>query len=111
MRGLYSTMGGGGMPVLPAKKAGEAPPTAGFFSWLPDLPAPGRPGGRAPLGLAALLPNTEPLDPARKAAIAIVAVDPGILVPRMETGSKTAEIPVAAVARWCQAFFTGALAL
>jgi hypothetical protein len=66
-------------PSSRRKKDGDIPPTAGFFSWLHDLPAPGRPGGRAPLGLANLLPETEPLDPARRAAIAIVAVDPGIL--------------------------------
>ena len=54
-------------------KAGEAPPTAaGFFSWLPGLPAPGRPERRAPSGLAAAqLTKTGPLEPARRAAIMV----------------------------------------
>jgi len=78
-------------PFSRRKKAGDAPPTAGFFSWLPDLPAPGRPGGSAPLGFAALLPTTGPLVPARRAAIAIAA--PDILVPRMETGLENSADP------------------
>jgi len=61
-------------PASRRTKAGEAPPTGGFFSWLPELPAPGRPGRRAPSRLAAaLLTKTGPLAE-RRAAIAIVAL-------------------------------------
>jgi hypothetical protein len=72
-------------PASLRKKVGEAPPTAGFFAWLPELPAPGRPGTRAPRGLAAaLIPKNEPLDPERRAALAIVAVDRDIANSRAE---------------------------
>ena len=63
-------------PASRRRKAGEAPTTAaGFFSWLPELPAPGRPAGRAPSGIVtALLTKTGPLEPERRAAIAIAAM-------------------------------------
>jgi len=70
---MCSTVEEQAVPGLLAKEGGEAPPTGGFFSWLPELPAPSQPGRRAPRGIAAALPpTTEP-------AIAIVALERDIV--------------------------------